>query len=140
MPFQNTSDIWEGLFVDISRPELTKNIIISNIYRPPKFNNNNTTIRNFIDEITPVLNNLQSKSCDVVLAGDFNIDLLKINERELYGEFFYLMLSSNFSRRFRNLPDSVKRMPRFWIKFLLKIVFWIEVSVPLFYLMIFQII
>ena len=65
LPFQNTSDIWEGLFVDISRPELTKNIIISNIYRPPKFNNNNTTIRNFIDEITPVLNNLQSKSCDL---------------------------------------------------------------------------
>ena len=96
MSFQNTSDIWEGLFVDISRPELTKNIIISNIYRPPKFNNNNTTIRNFIDEITPVLNNLQSKSCDVVLAGDFNIDLLKINERELYGEFFDLMLSCNF--------------------------------------------
>ena len=96
LPFQNTSDIWEGLFVDISRPELTKNIIISNIYRPPKFNNNNTTIRNFIDEITPVLNNLQSKSCDVVLAGDFNIDLLKINERELYGEFFDLMLSCNF--------------------------------------------
>ena len=29
MSFQNTSDIWEGLFVDISRPELTKNIIIS---------------------------------------------------------------------------------------------------------------
>ena len=40
----NSSDLWEGLFVDISRPELNKNILIGNIYRPPKFNNNNLTV------------------------------------------------------------------------------------------------
>ena len=75
---------------------MTKNIIIGNIYRPPKHNNNNTTMRRFIDEISPVLNDLQRQSCDAVLAGDFNIDLLKMNERQLYGEFFDLMLSSSF--------------------------------------------
>ena len=104
----NSSDLWEGLFVDISRPELNKNILIGNIYRPPKFNNNNNTIRSFTNEFTILLNKLQKESSDAILAGDFNIDLLELNKRELYGEFFDLMTSNSFFPHF-TLPTRFAR-------------------------------
>ena len=35
------SDIWEGVFIDVSGPSLNRPLTISNIYRPPHDNNNN---------------------------------------------------------------------------------------------------
>ncbi len=43
-------------------------------------------IRNFnqfIEEFAPILVNPEKNNKDVILAGDFNIDLLKINEKIL---------------------------------------------------------
>ena len=30
---------------------------------------------------------------DVIIAGDFNVNLLKINEKEVFAEFFYTLTS-----------------------------------------------
>ena len=54
-------------------------IILGNIYRPPRDINEN--YRQFIDEFTTVLAKLEISHSDVIIAGDFNIDLLKIHEK-----------------------------------------------------------
>ena len=90
------SNVWEGLFVEVSSDDFTNNIIIGNIYKPPKNNNNNNNVQQFINEITPILQKYDSQNNDILLAGDFNINLLKIEEREIYATFLDLMMSHSF--------------------------------------------
>ena len=82
----NTSDTWEGLFIDVMNGGLLKTITIGNIYRPPR--NLNINYRNFIDELVPILNALTSNRNELVIVGDFNINFLKITEREIFSDFF----------------------------------------------------
>ena len=81
------SNIWEGqfieIFVDSMRP---KKIILGNIYRPPRDINEN--YRQFIDEFTTVLAKLERSHSDVIIAGYFNIDLLKIHEKTIFCDYF----------------------------------------------------
>ena len=88
--------IWEGLFIDITGENITNKITLGNIYKPPKNNSNNQNISCFIDEITPSLHTLSKENSYSILAGDFNIDLLKLNDRHLFSTFFDNMCSSGF--------------------------------------------
>ena len=81
------SDIWEGLFIDVSSQNLRWPITIGNIYKPPQNNNNNANIERFIEEISPIINTLQKENKYAAIVGDFNINLLQINEREIWGVF-----------------------------------------------------
>ena len=81
------SDIWEGLFIDVSGQNLRRPITISNIYKPPHNNNNNANIERFIEEISPIINTLQKENKYAAIVVDFNINLLQINEREIWGAF-----------------------------------------------------
>ena len=90
----DSSEIWEGLFLDIDLG--SEYVTLGNIYRPPRSNNNNTSITNFLREFKPVAENLSKDNKNVVLTGDFNIDLLKVNEREKYAEFFDLLITLGF--------------------------------------------
>ena len=90
------SDIWEGLFIDVSGQNLRRPITIGNIYKPPHNNNNNANIERFIEEISPIINTLQKENKYAAIVGDFNINLLQINEREKFEEFFDLMCTNNF--------------------------------------------
>ena len=40
-----------------------------------------------MNELDPVLAKQDSDNKDILLAGDFNINLFKINERELFTDF-----------------------------------------------------
>ena len=51
MDISQRSDISEALFVDISSTNFDKHIIIGNIYKPPKDNNNNANIQAFSSEL-----------------------------------------------------------------------------------------
>ena len=77
------SDIWEGLFIDVSGQNLHRPITIGNIYKPPH-NNNNANIERFIQEISPLINTLQKENKYAAIVGDFNINLLQITEREKF--------------------------------------------------------
>ena len=90
------SDIWEGLFIDVSGENLRRPITIGNIYKPPHNNNNNANIERFIEEISPIINTPQKENKYAAIVGDFNINLLQINEREKFEEFFDLMCTNNF--------------------------------------------
>ena len=73
------SDIWGGLFIDVSGHNLRRPITIGNIYWPPHNNNNNANIETFIEEMSPKINTLQKKNKCATIVGDFNINLLQIN-------------------------------------------------------------
>ena len=88
------SSVWEGLFVQIQDLGYTKDIIIGNIYRPPYDNNNKENISTFISELDPILSSINATRKDIIITGDFNINLLHINvcNKEHYGDFLDLML------------------------------------------------
>ena len=67
---------------------------MGNIYRPPRDINEN--YETFIEELTPTLDKLNKRKTEVVIAGDYNIDLLKINEKAILSEYFDMLTTNNF--------------------------------------------
>ena len=92
----SSSDIWEGLFIDVTGHNLRKRLTIGNIYRPPHDNNNNKNIETFINEMSPIIDKLKKENRYAAISGDFNINLLQINEREKYDDFFDMICTNNF--------------------------------------------
>ena len=66
------SDVWEGLFI-LLKNNFHKSVVIGNIYRPPR--DININYQTFIRELTPILSAFEKRNAEVILAGDFNIDL-----------------------------------------------------------------
>jgi hypothetical protein len=92
-PLYYGSNLWEGLFLDISGGNLLKKIRLGNVYRPPRNNNNGDTIHQFLSEIEPVIIDANEGNREVIITGDFNINLLKINFHYNSGAFLESMLS-----------------------------------------------
>mgnify|MGYP000297251403 CR=1 FL=1 len=94
LPVYKESEIWEGQFIEISSNLVQKKIVLGNIYRPPRdvIENYNS----FTNELTDLLNTLNNRSCEVLLAGDFNIDLLRINEKEVVNTYFDAITSLSY--------------------------------------------
>ena len=105
----NTYSTWEGLFVDII-DDSGKNITICNIHRPPPRNNNNlVSIDSFLLDFSPVVQTLSKISKNVVLADDFNIDLLKLNANCKYREFYDTLSEFDFLPIF-TLPTRISKI------------------------------
>ena len=88
--------IWEGLFISVSGESIVKPVIIGNVYKPPRDNNNNDNIDAFMSEFTPVISKITKLKSDSIVVGDTNIDLLQINHRLKYTEYLDFMLSNGF--------------------------------------------
>ena len=71
-------------------------MVLGNIYRPPRNNNNNESIDRFMNEFNPIIDTINNFNCDAMLVGDFNIDLLRINEREKYNTFLNTMILNSY--------------------------------------------
>ena len=89
----NNSDIWDGLFLEIKHENMKNKIIVGNIYKPPKDNNNCGNVNGFVSELEPILNDLSNINSEVLICGDYNINLLKINSEQYFSYFFDTMLS-----------------------------------------------
>lgn len=85
-----SQNAWEGLFIDVLCGNTNGKIILSNIYRPPRSQN----MEVFMTEIGPIFHTLCSEKKDVLVAGDFNIDLLSINNKSKHAEFLDIILTS----------------------------------------------
>ena len=72
--------IWDGLFVKLKHEKMQNAIIIGNLYKPPRNNNNIANISAFKEELEPILQELDITNSEVVICGDFNINILKVNE------------------------------------------------------------
>jgi len=91
----NKYESWEGQFINVKKGvNLNKPIIIGNIYRPP--NDINECYTEFIHELSPILSKLETNNNDVIIAGDFNIDLLKINDKHIFNEYFDMLTNHSF--------------------------------------------
>ena len=65
-------------------------------------------MREFFDEITPILNCIDSPNHNIILAGDTNINLLQIHNNMLYSEFFDLVMSHSLTPQI-TLPTRLTR-------------------------------
>ena len=79
LSINSQSNLWDGLFLEVlidhpCVPHLRKPLIIGNIYRPPR--DRIDDYRTFIAELDQTLFDFHRTNKDVVLVGDFNIDLL----------------------------------------------------------------
>ena len=89
----DSSDIWQGLFIELKN-NFHKAVVIGNIYRPPR--DIKINYQTFIGGLTPILSAFEKRNAEVFLAGDFNIDLLQVNRKSIFCEFFDLLTSFSF--------------------------------------------
>ena len=61
---------------------------------PTHGNNSNASIDNFLLPFSNILNTLTRENSTIITGGDFNINLLQINEREKIQEYFDLFVSN----------------------------------------------
>ena len=94
LPLYNESEIWDGQFIEVTTPPTHSNIVIGNIYRPPR--DSNIIYETFINDLKPILQELNRKHCEIILCGDYNIDLLKMYDRPKFVDFFDTFCSYNY--------------------------------------------
>ena len=89
----NNYNTWENQFIKVEIDPRTHNsLILGNLYRLPR--ESNQDYDNFIDEFSETVNALTNCRTDMVLFGDFNIDLLQIRNKPKVNEFFETLISS----------------------------------------------
>ena len=86
------NDIIESKFIEIEKEILgkSKNVITGVIYRPP-----GTDIRTFNSYLESILTNIKSENKLIYMMGDWNINLLNIENHEASQEFFDVMMSNS---------------------------------------------
>ena len=72
--------------------KISISLYIGNIYRPPK-ENTNEIIQTFTEELNSILTDLNKSNSIVLLTGDFNIDLLKLQDRQIIREYLECIIS-----------------------------------------------
>lgn len=78
----------ESVFVEIVKTK-GKNIIIGTVYKHPTM-----TIDDFHIQLSKTLEKLGREKKQVIIMGDFNIDLIRTNSDEKVADFLNLMLSN----------------------------------------------
>ncbi len=73
---------------------LNKAINLVNIYKPP--NDIIEKYNDFTREICPLLKTLEASNNEAIITGDFNINLLKINEKQAFSKDFDTMTGHSF--------------------------------------------
>ena len=91
---ESESDIWEGQFISVTNPQTNLKLTLGNIYRPPRDLNEN--YKQFTDEFTVTLAKLHKSKGDVVITGDFNIDLLKLRSKPAIKEYLDSIMANSF--------------------------------------------
>ena len=76
-----------------------KDIIVGTIYKPPKDNYDIENINAFTTDIENVIHELNRKNSEILIAGDYNINLLNLDMRQAFSDFFDSMLSNSLFPR-----------------------------------------
>lgn len=98
LDFNQDTKIWEQQLYEITNLANNKTATVGHIYRPPK--SRKAKHEKFTREFTTILGVLyKSKSNEVFIGGDYNINLLKLNETAHVHIFFESVTSSGFVPR-----------------------------------------
>ena len=84
------SGTWEGLFIKLKLNSQNK-LILGNVYRPPR-----DLIVNYTAFTNEFENHLQSLNGNTLIGGDFNIDLLKVNNKSAIHDYLNCILACGF--------------------------------------------
>ena len=79
------------MIVKVQGNALSNMFTIGNIYRSPRTRNEDLKVS--IDEFTQILSRLDNCNNDIIIAGDCNINLLKLKENDMFSSFFDTMIS-----------------------------------------------
>ena len=85
---------WEYQIVKLTNDGETKDIMVINIYRPP--NDIQQNYRQFIDEFSILISSFEKCNSEIIITGDFNINLLKINVRPIFSDFYDILTTNGF--------------------------------------------
>ena len=77
---------WEYVIVKL-KTGIAKDIYLCNVYRPPK-DYSESTVTSFTNEPNTIIHNLNQSNSNIIILGDFNIDLLKIEEYTHFKDYF----------------------------------------------------
>ena len=93
--YYQKSTVFESMILKIhKKTNVYKKYIIGNIYRRPSDSIDELSL--FIQEFALFLSKLQTNPHKAYICGDFNINLLKINDSEHYNTFFENVTSTGF--------------------------------------------
>ena len=93
--FKQNSNVFEGIFLEIfSNCQKQKKYVIGSIYRRPS--DLVVDISQFIDEFTTVLINIHATCKQSYINGDYNIDLLKLQNNAHYNTFYENVTAKGF--------------------------------------------
>ena len=88
------SNIFEAQAIVIQEQMNSKSFVICNVYRPPRDIVDNYI--QFTEEICELVTHFFSDGKEVIIAGDFNINLLDINERPAFKDYIDSIFSIGF--------------------------------------------
>ena len=83
--------MYDNIFIEVNLPN-QPTLIIGNIYRSPGSQN----IHNFTNDIENILNKIKQEKHNVIISGDFNINLLNTNTHKPTTEFLDTWLSNGY--------------------------------------------
>lgn len=111
------SQNFEALFIEIEHESFKKKITIGNIYRPPRKNNSDREVDSFISDMEPIIKSTLKDKRPLFIAGDFNCNLLNINQRNKIQQFLDIFvtnglfpkitLPTRFARKSCSLLDQI---------------------------------
>ena len=78
------NNMWENLFIEVSKNNWNNSLIIGNIYRFPRYLK--TDYEEFSKNLTTFLDNIKNK--EIALCGDFNINLLSCQTDTRVSDFY----------------------------------------------------
>ncbi len=88
--------LWEYVFIEITDPNATKDppIVLGNVYRPPKCSR--AELDEFLEEFNNILSVHQYNGRNVYIAGDFNLDMISVNEVPFIADYIDTILSAGY--------------------------------------------
>ena len=87
---------YDYLFIEVFPNKLkSKSIIVGTVYRSPGFNSNDDMVE-FNNSITNIVTSLEQTDKDIIISGDFNLNLLKIDSHVHTANFLDTMISHGF--------------------------------------------
>lgn len=110
------SENWDGLAVSVNVN--SKQVIVVNIYRPPR--SSTEAIKMFSDEITQLFDCFK-KSKNVIVAGDFNIDLIKFKNNNCTNDYLDNIVANGYIPKITNPTRLTNRTGTLIDNFLIKL-------------------